>query len=211
MSTMSMAISVAKESSSFRTRIKKLLPSTDTTISSCPLCFEETDSRSPSGNNVVVLSTCKHHSCRTCLVKWIQKEEASGQTKPPTCPFCRSSICNKDVQVVLGRPFKPRQPRAEASFDDDEMDDLTMQWLGEHTVPCRGCGSHIEKKDGCNLLECLCGFRFCYGCGAVGGDCECNPDHWFEGDAEKVILAGVAFDGLLFWLVILLQLYLGVD
>ena len=62
------------------------------------------------------------------------------------------------------------------------MGELTLQWINEHTVPCGGCGSRIEKAGGCDLIECLCGYRFCYGCGVAGGECGCHPGHVFHND-----------------------------
>ena len=32
-----------------------------------------------------------------------------------------------------------------------------------------------------NLIECLCGYRFCYQCNSPGGRCECNQGHGFLG------------------------------
>lgn len=152
------------------------------TILSCPLCCEENIS-----DGVMVLSICKHQSCRSCLVKWIEREEASGQSTPPTCPFCRSMIGDGDVYEILQRHFQPRECRAVNSEEDnddaDVLDELTLQWMNEHTVTCGGCGIGIEKSDGCDLMECLCGYRFCYRCGVAGGECNCNPGHIFVSDA----------------------------
>ena len=58
--------------------------------------------------------------------------------------------------------------------------------MSEHTVPCRGCGSLIEKESGCDLIECLCGFRFCYSCGKQGGVCGCNPNHHFLNERNYI-------------------------
>ena len=117
------------------------------------------------------------------MVKWVEREEASGQSTPPICPFCRSNISDEDVQAILGRPFQPRETEM---ADDEEMDELTLQWLNEHTMPCRGCGSRIEKESGCPLIECLCGYRFCFSCGVAGGQCDCSPEHIFENDDEEL-------------------------
>ena len=158
------------------------------TFSLCKLCYEESASASSS----VVLSNCHHHSCKSCLVKWIEKAESSGKTTPPTCPFCRLAINEDDVFAILGRSFQPRQRATKETHFEDEIDDLTLEWLNEHTVLCQGCGSHVEKESGCDLIECLCGWRFCYSCGLPGGVCGCNPGHGFLGNYD--------FDfGVTFW------------
>lgn len=162
----------------------------------CPLCCEE-DLSSPAA---VVLSSCLHRSCRTCLTRWIEREEATGRRAPPTCPFCRAEIGDEEAFSILGRPFQPRPARgADVVGGDDEVDGLTLQWMNEHTVPCRACGSRVEKDGGCDLIECLCGYRFCYLCGAAGGECDCNPGHVFDNDRfqrnDTYIEAPVVRDG----------------
>mmetsp|Transcript_34603 Transcript_34603/g.74806 ORF Transcript_34603/g.74806 Transcript_34603/m.74806 type:complete len:384 (-) Transcript_34603:208-1359(-) len=168
-------------------------PSTTASFSGevCALCCEENVSASSPTSSTVILSTCHHVSCKACLVKWIEREELSGQTTPPSCPFCRCEICSEDVVAIAGRPFQPRRANLNNTVahnpnndddGDDIGDDLTLQWIIEHTVPCGGCGSPIEKAGGCDLVECLCGYRFCYGCGIPGGECTCEPTHMFDND-----------------------------
>jgi E3 ubiquitin-protein ligase RNF144 len=44
---------------------------------------------------------------------------------------------------------------------------------------CPSCQHVVEKMDGCNFMECICGTEFCYGCGMEYGTneyCEC-PDN----------------------------------
>lgn len=137
----------------------------------CPLCCE--DDISTEG---VAMPCCNHSSCKSCLATWFEREEASGRATRPTCPFCRSSTCDEEVVATLGRPFRPRRASyKDASNDDGISDDLTLQWLNENTALCRVCGSHIEKEGGCDLMECLCGHRFCYRCGTPGGRlCGCS-------------------------------------
>ena len=53
------------------------------------------------------------------------------------------------------------------------------------------CGYRIEKIDGCDKVECLCGYRFCYRCGVADGICDCNPGHCFLGGDLPVRVAPV--------------------
>mmetsp|Transcript_10105 Transcript_10105/g.18206 ORF Transcript_10105/g.18206 Transcript_10105/m.18206 type:complete len:331 (-) Transcript_10105:179-1171(-) len=182
MSTMNATVSAVEvDDSSLHNEHRK---TSAASLSLCPLCYEEDLSAPPTPG--VILSTCRHHSCRACMVKWIEREEASGQARPPTCPFCRSTIIEEDVLTILGRPFQPRQATANNPNGDDEIDELTLQWINEHTLPCGGCGSLIEKESGCDLIECLCGYRFCFSCGVAGGECPCNPGHIFPDDASSL-------------------------
>ena len=138
----------------------------------CPLCYDE--------DLTVILSACQHCSCMTCLVRWMNGEECSGRATGPTCPFCRIVISDEDVVRVLGRPFQPREVVSHTEPPtNDEVDEFTLHWINEHTVQCAMCGYRIEKSDGCDKVECLCGYRFCYRCGAADAICDCNLGHIF--------------------------------
>jgi len=102
---------------------------------------------------------------------WIEQIEASGQQELPACPFCRQQMMSQDMLAILGRSFQPRAGSSSAA----ELDELSMFWLQQFTRSCRGCGSRIEKIEGCDLMECLCGYRFCYRCQSQGAQCSC-PD-----------------------------------
>ena len=138
---------------------------------SCPLCCEDKPLSA-----MVLLSKCSHESCKDCITKWIEKTEASGhQMTQPTCPFCRLELTEEETFAILGRSFQPAASANSSTPAEVEADELTLQWLQEQTRPCPHCGALIEKEEGCDLMECLCGFRFCYGCGSQGAQCSCTP------------------------------------
>mmetsp|Transcript_9610 Transcript_9610/g.20679 ORF Transcript_9610/g.20679 Transcript_9610/m.20679 type:complete len:408 (-) Transcript_9610:117-1340(-) len=143
----------------------------------CSLCCEDKEE-----STRCTLSKCSHESCTECMTKWVEKEEASGRLTPPKCPFCRIEMDGEDVVAIMGRPFQPRDASADPNvIDEGELDELTMHWLNEQTQPCPSCGARIEKLEGgCDMMECLCGYRFCYGCGSQGATCSCTPsNHYF--------------------------------
>ena len=143
----------------------------------CSLCCED---KPPS--SLCLLQKCFHESCKDCLIKWIEKEESSGRSSLPTCPFCRVALTENDTGAILGRPYKPQASSATAP-DETQVDDLTLQWLQEHTKLCPRCGARIEKlQGGCDMMECLCGCRFCYGCGSPNAQCPCTPAHHYFWD-----------------------------
>jgi hypothetical protein len=152
--------------------------------SCCELCCEETTT------SLFELSTsCGHAACQVCWTKWIEKQELNGVETVPWCPFCRVPISSDDIQSIMGRPFQPKNQQRHAATAGNEttnvddilvMDELTRDWLAQHTRQCPNCQLHIEKRAGCNKMECLCGFRFCFQCGAPNATCMCNPtDHLF--------------------------------
>jgi hypothetical protein len=149
---------------------------------SCPLCCEDKPLSA-----MCLLSRCSHESCKDCITKWIEKTEASGhQRTQPTCPFCRLELTEAETFVILGRSFHPATASS-AAPTEVEADELTLQWLQEQTRPCPHCGALIEKGEGCDLMECLCGYRFCYGCGSQGAECPCTPENhvFFDNIARR--------------------------
>lgn len=138
----------------------------------CAICCEENKP------DLISLDQCSHTSCQGCLAQWIEKVESTGQTDLPGCPFCRVPLTLEETNEILGRPFQRASAMGAAlGGADEEMDDLTRQWLNEQTKPCPRCGAWIEKiEGGCDMMECLCGYRWCYGCGAPGARCGCTPE-----------------------------------
>lgn len=139
-------------------------------LSTCPLCCEE-----KSASSIHEFTQCPHNSCKECLSRWIEKEEDSGKETPPGCPFCRLPVPKEEIETILGRPYRPRVAHAATATAELEMDELTRQYFEEHTKPCPCCGHRIEKlAETCAMMECLCGYRFCYECGAQNaGPCAC--------------------------------------
>lgn len=137
------------------------------TATTCSVCFEQKA-------DICSLSECGHNCCRDCLVKWIGTSEAAGRTSA-ICPFCQRELTQEETCAILGRSFQPIIAHASA-INKGEVDDLTRQWLQEHTVHCPGCGVNVQKEaQTCDLMECLCGFRWCYSCSSQGATCSCTP------------------------------------
>lgn len=42
------------------------------------------------------------------------------------------------------------------------------------TQQCKGCGVYVTKVEGCDKFQCLCGYRFCWVCGAKDAKCRCT-------------------------------------
>ena len=168
-------------------------------LSSCPLCCEDYHTFSAASylRSAVIFSTCSHTSCRACLINWFEKGESLGHT--PTCPFCRLPVSERDLTFVLGRSFRPRPPGRSASnasfFGDEEIDDMTLQWLEDRTVPCPGCESRVEKTGGCNTMTRLCGYQFCYSCHRSPSErCACGRGDVFRNGHNEAIDNGYVRD-----------------
>ena len=99
------------------------LPASMASISICPLCCKE--DLTALSMSAVVLSSCIHCSCRMCLVRWMDTEDASGRTSGPTCPFCHRTIGKEDILKILGRTFQPREAAARP---------MTVKWMSSRSI-----------------------------------------------------------------------------
>ena len=129
----------------------------------CPICLEPLLTQRQSHR----LWICGHTACRTCLREWLEWCErslglAEGET---SCPQCRTVIHPEDIRRVLGRSLRPTA-RPRLAEEEEEMDELTRDWLREHGIwPCPWCGMGVERNGGCDHMACFCGENFCFGCG----------------------------------------------
>ena len=143
-------------------------------MATCLICLEDVA--------LVTVSTCAHAACAICLKKWLGGEEASGIAHP-RCPMlvCGSIMQNEAVLWVLGREFQVRNARASEDKNStlDSIDKETEQWLERETKMCGGCGARVSKSEGCDKMQCLCGWRFCWNCDSIGAKCDCNKGHGF--------------------------------
>ncbi len=53
----------------------------------------------------------------------------------------------------------------EATDSEDEIEELTLHWIKQNTMLCRVSGNWVERSEGCDHMECLCGHQFCNRCG----------------------------------------------
>ena len=146
----------------------------------CPICCEIKSVEADG----CVLTNCFHAQCRDCLRQWFQRIEKTGQVLQPACPMCRVEVSKENTIDILGRPFQATSPINQREM---EADDLTRHWLEQNTRPCPCCGISIEKIDGCDKMECRCGYRFCYQCGCFGASCCCSVGHSFLPYNEQVV------------------------
>eukprot|EP01063_Lacrimia_lanifica_P025824 TRINITY_DN3382_c0_g1_i2.p2 TRINITY_DN3382_c0_g1~~TRINITY_DN3382_c0_g1_i2.p2 ORF type:complete len:257 (+),score=83.63 TRINITY_DN3382_c0_g1_i2:1001-1771(+) len=75
---------------------------------------------------------------------------------------CRHSFCF----MCLHEAHTPAQCHMVRQWLNKEQEDKnTGNWILANTKPCPGCGTPIEKNEGCNNITCRsCGFSFCWVC-----------------------------------------------
>ena len=138
----------------------------------CPICLDEVP--------LTVLAGCSHAACQPCLAQFFTTLETTG-TPSAKCPMpdCHTPVAPEAVWSLLGRAYKPAAAETATNTDPHEVDQATAEWLESQTKLCGGCGARVCKSDGCDKMQCLCGYRFCWRCGSVDATCNCNPGHGF--------------------------------
>lgn len=175
----------------------------NTTTMECMICLEDR----AIGGSVIPMDadsqTCAHFSCDECFQKYFI--ECEQQRKPtPICPHpgCQAIINPTTIEKILGRSYKPMvwnlSKEAEGQNDDnhDSNDDsdtvLFQKWLKENEAQqCSNCKVYIVREEGCDAIQCLCGYRFCWTC--KGAECNCGhceseyfDNIWRDEDLEEI-------------------------
>lgn len=167
----------------------------------CMICF---DTQAQVGHGFVCAdsngASCSHWTCRPCLETYLKHCE-NDRKNTPVCPHpdCEVAIATELAKDVLGRAYTPKvwlnsqsklvttkaknvegdeeekQEEEEELVDND--DKAFDEWLAENeeqVQQCEHCNVWIYREDGCESMQCLCGYRFCWDCKMSTKKCECG-------------------------------------
>jgi hypothetical protein len=124
---------------------------------------------------------CNHSQfCMNCIREYfIQNLDVRKTVK---CPVreCRVHLSTIVLKSVLGKKYEEivRQPPAPRVLDGLKADDAFNVYAtmsdGKY---CSKCHHFIERTFGCNHMQCVCGYQFCYECGlsSHSGSCFITP------------------------------------
>ena len=105
------------------------------------------------------------------------------------CPKCSDSTCKNCKRLMSDHDHNQWLLAHRVCPKEDE--DLTKLYeLGceKKWKQCPSCMNMVEKADGCNHMDCICGVEFCYRCGKLfdeEDDCECEPNPWGEDEENS--------------------------
>ncbi|EXJ64482.1 hypothetical protein A1O7_00818 [Cladophialophora yegresii CBS 114405] len=104
------------------------------------------------------------------------------------CPKCATATCRKCRRLMDDHAV---WDVAERICPKEEEGLTKLYELGSEKKwkQCPTCLNMVEKTDGCNHMDCICGVEFCYRCGNLFDEddvCECELNTWGpEDDGEE--------------------------
>lgn len=133
---------------------------------------------------------CGHAFCRSCIAQWAETA-INGHKTSIRCPVpkCLYKLWDQDLaELVNKKILKRHQEHSNADYlahlkKSIKKDAELKSWLQSHARPCPTCHVIVSRSDGCNVMVCVCGMRFCYQCGFK--DCLCRTDPKYRPDIWK--------------------------
>jgi len=116
-----------------------------------------------------------------CEGKFCWEDEEGMGAREGTCEVCHKPQC-----IVCGAAPHRTRTCAEAATDAaervgmagthaaDEAATRNFLTTSQSIRVCSKCHNTVEKKGGCDKMQCRCGFRFCFRCGAKDAVCVCT-------------------------------------
>jgi len=134
---------------------------------------------------------CGHACCRSCMSQWAETiiNDQKTSVKCPV-PGCSYRLWNQDLgELVTKKVLKHHKEheRADhfevlAKLSKSKRNADLKKWLRANARPCPECHVIVSRYEGCNVMTCVCGTKFCYACGFIACQCHTNkefrPDIW---------------------------------
>jgi hypothetical protein len=151
----------------------------------CPICMEPLVTRQVDGNidtsNMWFAphrktehwsnNPCGHACCRSCMSAWAEIAIKEQKTRIK-CPSerCSYSLWDQDLKdLVSEESLKRYQDYKNADYlkhlkTSIKKDKELKSWLQSHARPCPECHVIVSRSEGCDVMVCVCGTKFCYQC-----------------------------------------------
>ena len=125
---------------------------------------------------------CASPKCST----FISEEDVLSGEEVGICQKCSNSTCRRCRRLMNDHAVWQIENRV---CPKEEEDVVKLYELGNEKrwKQCPSCCNMVEKTDGCNHMDCVCGVEFCYRCGKLFDEddsCECEPNTWGEDEEE---------------------------
>jgi len=135
---------------------------------------------------------CGHAFCRACMSRWAETV-INDQITSVKCPVpgCSYRLWNQDLVELVNKTVLKRHKEHESADHFKVLTKLNKSskrnadlksWLKANARPCPECHVIVSRYEGCNVMTCVCGTKFCYACGFKSCQCRTNekfrPDIW---------------------------------
>jgi len=118
------------------------------------------------------------------------------QVRGSTCPVCCVSQClvcgmspfHASLSCAQAKEQIGTEGNNEATARQKVEEAATNKFLQSRNFKkCSRCSVNVEKVSGCNKMQCRCGYRFCYKCGAENASCGCTAKShgFFDNETEE--------------------------
>lgn len=98
------------------------------------------------------------------------------------CNRCKNSTCKRCRYLMDDHPCWDVERRI-CPADDPNLTALYALGNEKKWKQCPTCLNMVERTEGCNHMDCVCGVEFCYRCGKLFDEddaCDCDPNLWDE-------------------------------
>ena len=112
---------------------------------------------------------CPYDGCSVNLSDNVVKEILQRPYQPKVWYEDDAMISVKKVSTVseVANENENENEKKENNEDDDENDHDAQfyQWISKQDhMQCHNCNVYITREEGCEAMQCLCGWRFCFYC-----------------------------------------------
>ena len=96
------------------------------------------------------------------------------------CPLCRLQSCLLCGATPYHSGISCDAHASNVSPSQEEQATQRALEADATTRQCGGCNAYVSKVEGCDKFQCICGYRFCWSCGAKDAKCDCTGrEHTF--------------------------------
>jgi len=118
---------------------------------------------------------CTNSICLDCFKKSKELWFTTQRMRLFACQFCGNPIGNDHyaynlcTKEEIARWNPPIDETVPLTTKKTLRARLSKYRIILTTTKCPGCKMHVNKLDGCDHIECVCGTEFCYRCGKETG------------------------------------------
>lgn len=123
----------------------------------------------------LMFHVCDHSLCRLCLIEYINKAIQSTEIviRCPVAPSCTGVVSYYDIERVCPELTGKYTQMIRETVQARDKPQLWSNWTDEQPMQCPSCKLWMYRNDGCEVIWCICGFRFCSTCKMMYAGCRC--------------------------------------